>query len=78
MTKHEARERLAATWRFSRINENWVDENRSDENWVDENRVGENIVLREVALIEAVRDHELTLSITPPLPSAFAGSPRPS
>ena len=58
MTKNEARERLAATWRFS--------------------RVGENIVLREVALIEAVRDHERTTSTTPPLPQTFAGSPRPS
>ncbi len=58
MTKNEARERLAATWRFS--------------------RVGENVVLREVALIEAVREHELTRSATPPLPSAFAESPRPS
>ena len=58
MTKNEARERLAATWRFS--------------------RVGENIALREVSLIEAVRDHELISSTTPPLPSAFADSPRPS
>lgn len=58
MTKNEARERLAATWRFS--------------------RVGENIVLREVTLIEAVRNHELTSSTTPPLPSAYVGSPRPS
>lgn len=58
MTKDEARERLAATWQFS--------------------RAGENIVLREVALIEAVRDHERASSATPPLPSAFAESPRPS
>ena len=58
MTKNEARERLAATWRFS--------------------HVGENIVLREVTLIEAVRDRELTSSPTPPLPSTFANSSRPS
>ena len=58
MTKNEARERLAATWRFS--------------------RVGENIVLREVALIKALRDYELTNSTTPPLPSTFADSPHPS
>ena len=58
MTKSEARERLAATWRFS--------------------RVGESVVLREAALIEAVRTYELANPATPPLPVTFAGSPRPS
>ena len=38
MTKNEAREILAGTWRF--------------------NLVGEVVALREVELIEAVRDHE--------------------
>lgn len=40
-------------------------------------RVGENIALRELALIEAVRRHELASAANPPSPLPYA-SPRPS
>ncbi len=52
MTKNEAREILAETWRFS--------------------RVGELIALREVELIEAVRDHETARSAGPSTPLNYA------
>ena len=52
MTKNEAREVLAETWRFS--------------------RVGELIALREVELIEAVRDHEAARSAGSSAPLSYA------
>lgn len=58
MTKNEAREALAATWRFS--------------------RVGDDIALREVALIEAVRAHELSNPSGAPTSPVYTESPRPS
>ena len=57
MTRNEAREMLAETWRFS--------------------RVGELIALREVALIEAVREHELARSTGPSVPPTYAQAQPP-
>lgn len=53
MTKNEAREILAETWRFS--------------------RVGDLIALREVELIEAVRDRDLEAarSVGPSSPLSY-------
>ncbi len=57
MTKNEAREILAETWRFSRI--------------------GDLIALREVELIEAVRDLEAARSVGPSSSLSYT-RPQPS